>query len=314
MSICKAYDVAHVRFRVPDIAVMRRFLNDFGMIEADATADRLYMRGHGGAPFLHVCELGEKAAFVGFGIRLRSIEDLESLAEQEGAPIEELDGPGGGKVVRLNDPDGNVVEAIAGQIFTDPIPGPLHQPWNQGGSYPRQGKVRRVPKGASHVQRLGHVVLGVGDFRTSEAWYKDRFGFITSDEIQPAPDVAIGAFMRADRGEEPCDHHTLFLLKRPVPPGFMHAAYEVIDMDDLMAGHDHLQKQGYRPHWGIGRHHLGSQVFDYWLDPYGNEIEHWTDGDQLVTADGGGIASVGQLVGVQWGMEMPSLPDADGTY
>jgi catechol 2,3-dioxygenase-like lactoylglutathione lyase family enzyme len=156
---------------------------------------------------------------------------------------------------------------------------------------------------------LGHVVLGVSDFRRSEAWYKERFGFITSDEIRPAPGVAIGAFLRCDRGAEPCDHHTLFLFERPgAPPGFMHAAFEVADLDDLMAGHEYLKAAGYAHMWGVGRHILGSQVFDYWNDPFGNEIEHWTDGDQFVAADGGGIASIAELMGVQWGMPMPPMP------
>ena len=57
-------------------------------------------------------------------------------------------------------------------------------------------------------------------------WYKDRFGFITSDEIQLAPDFSLGAFMRCDRGEEPTDHHTLFLMQSPKGPGFNHAAFE----------------------------------------------------------------------------------------
>lgn len=310
MSICKAHDVSHVRFRVPDLAPIRAFLNDFGMIEARADADCLFMRGLGPSPFGYVAERAGAAAFVGFGLWLQSIEDLERLAAFDHVPVEDLDAPGGGKCVRLTDPDGFVVEAIAGWQPAEPLPRPPHVAWNQGGAYPRQGELRRVAAGPSHVLRLGHVVLGVGDFRRSEAWYKERFGFVTSDEIRPAPDVAIGAMMRCDRGDHPCDHHTLFLLKRPAPPGFMHAAYEVADLDDLMAGHDYLERRGYRRHWGIGRHWLGSQVFDYWLDPYGHEIEHWTDGDQLVTADGGAIASVEQLMGVQWGMAMPPVPGA----
>jgi catechol 2,3-dioxygenase-like lactoylglutathione lyase family enzyme len=310
VSICKAHDVAYVRFRVPDLAPMEQFLNDFGMIQAKRDDERLFMRGHGPSPFLHVSEKGSEPAFLGFGIWLLSVEDLERVAAHDGVAIEDLAGPGGGKVARLTDPDGFVVEAFAGHELADPVASPPHQAWNHAGSYPRQSEWRRVPKGASHVQRLGHVVLGVSDFRASEAWYKQRFGFVTSDEIQPAPDVAIGAFMRCDRGEHPCDHHTLFLLERPAPAGFMHAAYEVFDFDDLMAGHDHLKAAGYDAHWGVGRHNLGSQVFDYWRDPFGNEIEHWTDGDQLVAADGGGIASIDQLMGVQWGMEMPPLPGA----
>ena len=33
--------------------------------------------------------------------------------------------------------------------------------------------------------------------------------------------------------------------------------------------------------WGIGRHLLGSQVYDYWADPWGRVHEHWADTDRL---------------------------------
>ena len=46
-----------------------------------------------------------------------------------------------------------------------------------------------------------------------------------------------------------------------------------------MAGHEHLRERGYAHHWGVGRHVLGSQIYDYWRDPFGNVVEHWTDGD-----------------------------------
>ncbi len=309
MSIAKAHDVAFVRFRAPELAPMDRFLRDFGLIPIETTPGRLAFRGHGPEPFAHMTDLGAPG-FQAFGFRMTSLADLEALAEHDGAPVQAFDGPGGGQVVRLTDPDGFGVEAVAGQTLAEPIAPPPAAPWNQDGRYPRQSHPRRVSPRPSHVRRLGHVVLGVGDFGRSEAWYKDRFGLITSDEIQPAPGVAVGAFMRCDRGHEPCDHHTLFLLERGgAPPGYMHAAFEVTDLDDLMAGHDHLAARGHRHQWGVGRHILGSQVFDYWLDPFGNEIEHWTDGDQFVTADGGGVASVSDLTGVQWGMPMPPLHD-----
>lgn len=308
MSIVSAYDVAHVRFGAPDLGAMRRFLVDFGFHEAASDPDRTFMRGYEGAAVAHITEHRSQSAFLGFGIWLNSLDDLARLAAHEGVAIQAFDAPGGGRCVRLTDPDGFVVEAIAGQEAVEPLPSPASAPWNHGGAYPRRSVWRRVMNGPSHVRRLGHVVLGVSDFRRSEAWYKDRFGFLTSDEVQPAPGVAIGAFMRCDRGDEPSDHHTLFLMQRPEPAGFMHAAFEVRDLDDLMAGHDHLVAAGYDHQWGIGRHRLGSQVFDYWRDPAGFEIEHWTDGDQLVARDGGGIASLDELLSVQWGMAMPSLP------
>lgn len=312
MNPSRAHDVAYVRFRVPDLQRMRVFLKDFGMSETAFADDRLYMAGEDGAPFIHMCELAEAPSFAGFGLAMQSGADLDRLAESEGLSPQPLDAPGGGRYIRLVDPDGFVVDAVAGQQPRAAAPLPDYHVWNQGGTYPRRSTLRRIARGPSHVRRLGHVVLGVSDFRQSEAWYKARFGFVTSDEIQAAPDMAVGAFLRCDRDDQTCDHHTLFLLQHPGPPGFMHAAYEVADLDDLMTGHDHLKRAGYDHLWGIGRHELGSQVFDYWRDPYGHEIEHWTDGDQLVTADGGSIASIEQLIGVQWGMDMPPPPAPSG--
>ncbi len=308
MAIAKAHDVSHVRFNVPDLEVMRRFLTDFGMVEVPREPEKLYMRGFGRLPFVHVCQKAPEPGFVGLGFWLKSLDDLRALAEHEGAAVEDLDAPGGGKVVRLVDPDGFAVEAIAGQELSEPLSVPKHQAWNHGGAYPRQGELRRVTAGPSHVGRLGHVVLSVSNFARSEAWYKERFGLIISDAIESQPEQTVGAFLRCDRGDEPCDHHTIFLFEQPKTPEFMHAAFEVIDLDDLMAGHDLLKKAGYTHQWGIGRHYLGSQVFDYWRDPYGNEIEHWTDGDQLTADQGGGVAGFKELIGIQWGMEMPPIP------
>ena len=313
MSIAKAYDVAYVRFRVPDLEKMRSFLQDFGMVDTvlEQPADRLFMRGTGRAPFVHASERGE-AGFVALGIWVGGRADLERLAAHDGTAIEPLDMPGGGLVVRLTDPDGFLIEAVAEQEDLPPVERalPFAEPWNHNGEYPRVSRFRRVTQGPSHVQRLGHCVFGVSNFRRSEQWYKERFGFVTSDEIQPEPDVAIGAFMRADRGDEPCDHHTLLLFERPgAPAQFMHSAFEVANVDDLMAGHEHLMQAGWHLHWGVGRHLLGSQIFDYWNDPWGHEIEHWTDGDQLRAADGGGIAGLGELLGGQWGPPNPVIAE-----
>jgi hypothetical protein len=62
-----------------------------------------------------------------------------------------------------------------------------------------------------------------------------------------------------------------------------------------------------------GRHYLGSQIFDYWKDPFGAEIEHWTDGDQLTALVRRGVGSIAELMGVQWGMQMPPLPETEAS-
>jgi hypothetical protein len=38
----------------------------------------------------------------------------------------------------------------------------------------------------------------------------------------------------------------------------------VHDFDIEVLGHDYLRHQGYKNCWGVGRHILGSQIFDYW--------------------------------------------------
>ena len=300
MSIIKIEDVAHVRFRAPDLGEMQAWLEQFGMQVAVRDDTRLFMRGRGDAAFLHATELGE-AGFASIGFRAESLVDLETLAAAEGVPVEPFDAPGGGFVVRLSDPDGHIVEVVAGQSKADPQAFDPRAPWNGAEGRHRLRAVKRTGTGPAHVVRLGHVVLNVSNFRASEAWYKDRFGFITSDEISLSPEFSIGAFLRCDRGDTPTDHHTLFLLQNPKGPGFNHAAFEVRDLDDLMAGHDHLKAGGRTPAWGVGRHLLGSQVFDYWLDPWGHMLEHWTDGDLFTAADGSNVATFNDLMGAQRG-------------
>jgi len=304
MSTIKIEDVAFVRFRAPDLAEMRKFLEDFGLAIVEATDSRLVARGSGSAPVLHITERGN-AGFSGVGFRAANVEVLETLAHAEGVTVEDFDAPGGGRRIVLADPDGHTVEVIAGQLPAEQLAMPEAQAWNRASLRNRTRAVKRISTGPAHVVRLGHVVLNVSNFRASEQWYKDRFGFITSDEIQLSPDFSIGAFMRCDRGDMPTDHHTLFLVQSPKGPGFNHAAFEVADLDDLMCGHQKLKDAGRHAEWGVGRHILGSQVFDYWRDPWGHTLEHWTDGDLLTAADGSNKASLQDLLAVQWGPAAP---------
>lgn len=43
-----------------------------------------------------------------------------------------------------------------------------------------------------------------------------------------------------------------------------HCSFEVNDFDSEHVGHEHLLSKGWTNVWGIGRHLLGSQIFDYW--------------------------------------------------
>lgn len=303
MPVIKIEDIAHVRFAAPDLAVMRAFLEDFGLACFEA-GGRLYGRGTDGRPFVHVTEPGA-ARFLAVGLRAASVADLETLAAHEGVAVEDSAEPGGGRIVRLVDPDGHGVEIVAGQADVTPNRPFADPPRNTIATAPRLRAAVRLKPAPAHVHRIGHAVLRVRDFRASEAWYKQRFGFLTSDEIEAAKGVALGAFMRCDRGDVPSDHHTLFLAQLPGPPGLLHAAFEVANFDDLMLGHQHLKARKREAAWGVGRHIMGSQVFDYWKDPFGNELEHWTDGDLFTAEDPPNIRTMQALLAVQWGAPHP---------
>jgi catechol 2,3-dioxygenase-like lactoylglutathione lyase family enzyme len=304
MSGIKIADIAYVRFNAPDLDAMETFLSEFGLTRAARAGETLYMRGTGPSPFLHVTHRGE-AGFAGLGFAAESVADLEALAAEEGVPVTRSDAPGGGLLVQLADPDGFRVDVVAGQTPVPAAPLPAREATNDGRATPRTNTLKRVAPGPAHVLRLGHAVLNVTDFRRSEAWYKSRFGFLTSDEIaiDGLPD-SVGAFMRCDRGEAPTDHHTLFLVGAGSPK-FNHAAFEVADFDDLMAGHEYLKSRQRTHEWGVGRHILGSQIFDYWRDPWGHAVEHWTDGDRINAAWGSHKAGLMDLVGTQWGPQAP---------
>lgn len=303
MAVIKVEDIAHVRFAAPDLAAMKAFLEDFGM-HCFEQGGRLYGKGSDGRPFVHATEHGD-ARFLAVGLRADSVGDLERLATHEGVQVEESHEPGGGQIVRLVDPDGYRVEIVAGQT-NDPAGNPVTDgSFNTSSTKPRVRQPIRLDPGPAHVRRIGHAVLKVRDFRASEKWYKDRFGFLTSDEVEAAEGLPLGAFMRCDRGDKPADHHTIFLAQLPGELGLLHAAFEVANLDDLMLGHQHLKAKKRQPVWGIGRHIMGSQVFDYWKDPFGNELEHWTDGDLFTAKDPPQKMPVSALLAVQWGSPHP---------
>ncbi|KAB7742088.1 glyoxalase [Parvibaculum sedimenti] len=296
-------DIAYVRFRAPDLDQMETFLGEFGMVCADRNEQMLHMRGSDTRPFVHVTVKGE-AGFDGLAFQAESLDDLQRLADAEGVAVEDHEAPGAGKIVRLRDPDGFLVEVVAGENRAAQLPVLRHPVLNEGEARRRMGEPLRISGGPSQVKRLGHCVINVTDFRKSEDWYKSRFGLVTSDEIELAPDMALGAFLRCDRGKMHVDHHTLFLVGTG-QPGFNHAAFEVANFDDLMAGHDHLAKAGRRHEWGVGRHLLGSQIFDYWRDPWGHTVEHWTDGDLFNNETPPNKAGLAELMAAQWGPDAP---------
>jgi catechol 2,3-dioxygenase-like lactoylglutathione lyase family enzyme len=301
----KAQALAYLIFERPDLDRAERFLSDFGLRPVHRDAKTLYLRGTSAAPCCYRVHHAERPRFVGFGLTLASRSDLERIAQVPGASaIEPLPGPGGGERVRLADPSGFVVEAIHDQQFAEPMAHRVALPLNLVDTTPRINATQRPPVAPPEVIKLGHVVLEVADYQATCAWYTRHFGFIPSD-VQVLPDGSPAVtFLRLDLGDTPADHHTLAIAQ-----GFMatysHSAFELVDADAVGMGQRVLRESGWRHAWGIGRHILGSQIFDYWQDPWGDKHEHYCDGDLFTADHPTGVHAVSPEAMSQWGQRMP---------
>ena len=288
MALIKAKDMAYGRLRSPDLDAMEEFLTRFGMTRAARTPTALYMRGTDPEHHIHVTEKGDPK-FVGFAYYAESEDDLARVARAPGASgIETIDEPGGGKRVRLTEPNGYQVEVVHGIATLAPIALKPRQKLNSGEDpLARAGELMRLPKGPSQVKRIGHGVLNTPKFRETVAWFRETLGFICSDDVY-AGDKSnlIGSFNRLDRGDDFVDHHVFFCLVHE-KTGLNHLSFEVQDIDDVAMGHGYLKSIGKYEHmWGLGRPLLGSQVYDYWADPWGRVHEHWADSDRLNVKNG----------------------------
>jgi catechol 2,3-dioxygenase-like lactoylglutathione lyase family enzyme len=307
MPHIKVSDIAYGRLRAPDLDVAEEFLTRFGMKRADRTATALYMRGTDPAHHIHVTEKGEPK-FVGLAYYAESEDDLKRLAKAPGASdVEAIDEPGGGKRVRLTEPNGYQIEVVHG-IATLPAIEAKRQKLNTGEApLSRAGELMRLPKGPSHVKRIGHGVLMTPKFHETVGWFREMLGFVCSDDVYAGEkDNLIGSFNRCDRGDAYVDHHVFFCLNH-TKTGLNHLSFEVPDIDDVAMGHDYLtQFDKYEHMWGIGRHVLGSQVYDYWADPWGRVHEHWADSDRLNLANGSNLVAAEEALTSQWGEAPPA--------
>src|SRR5262244_4515004 len=183
MPLIKVTDMAWGRLRAPDLDRIEEFLTRFGMTRAARTPSALYMRGTDPNHHIHVTEKGEPK-FLGFAYYAASENDLDRLARAPGASgVETIDEPGGGKRVRLTEPNGYQIEVVHGIAKLAPI-ATKRQKLNTGEDpLLRAGELMRLPKGPSHVKRIGHGVMMTPKFRETVDWFREMLGFVCSDDV-----------------------------------------------------------------------------------------------------------------------------------
>jgi catechol 2,3-dioxygenase-like lactoylglutathione lyase family enzyme len=303
VPVVKVHDLAWLEFEKPDLERTARFAEAFGFAVALRTPEELQLRGTDpGAPCV-VVRRGRRSRFVGTAFRAAGPEDLARLATVPGARPDRLPESLGGATVDLWDPSGSLVRVVSGTRELLAEPGQSPQTINVGHEVARANAAQRAPRTPALVQRLGHVVVQTTSFRRTLDWYLESLGLIVSDFLYYAGQRERGpvmAFIRCDRGTTPADHHTLALTLGP-SNRYVHSAFQVCDLDALAAGGQYLLDQGYHRSWGVGRHIQGSQIFDYWRDPDGFLVEHFTDGDLFDDTLDPGWAPMSASGLAQWG-------------
>ncbi len=273
----------HVHFTVTDLDKTERFASDFGLKTASKTNSRLVMRTIGGDAFSYIADLAPARGFLGLGFSVESEADLEEAVSRHGATsIHTLDTPGGGKGVRLTDPEGLQVDLVAGIAETHLEP--LHKPLalNIPSNRSRLNASQNFrPLEPARLFRLGHVGLYVKDLAAMSAWYERVLGLLISDTMYIGdPEKKVTVFFRLNRGEALVDHHSLFLAQAD-KTDCHHISFEAQDFEAQFTAHRWLKQRGWESNWGVGRHPLGSHIFDVWFDPDRYRFETFSDTDVL---------------------------------
>ncbi|KAG4437102.1 hypothetical protein IFR05_007400 [Cadophora sp. M221] len=306
---------AFVIYNHEDLSAARQFFSDFGMsIVQESPGKEICFSGFGTEPLVYIARQAETGAsnFGGAAYEVESYQELERASKIHGASgISELKTPGGGYIVTLTDPAGHQVHLVHGQSPKELQPTNLEKlVVNYEDEKPRKGKFQRFQTGPAPVHKWGHYGVTY-----PEGMYQEMYDFYTKNlALAPSDIVYLGerpvtCFFHIDRGLEFTDHHAFF-FKKAKPgqkPSVAHAAFEVHDFDIQQLGHNYLKEKGYKLCWGVGRHVLGSQVFDYWFDTSGFIVEHYADGDLVNSETEASHVQAGPEALSVWGPPVPSI-------
>ena len=254
----KAIKLAHVGLNAMDLSKQAEFYNDrWGLEPIDEHGRQLFFRAEG--PNHHVLTLHEadRTGMHHVALEVATVEEIDRAHEELLAagveivtpPTQELE-PGVAKAIRFKDPDGFIVELVAG---VDEV---------------------RDPYGLRDVkpQALNHVVLNASDQGRTEAFYRDLLGFKMTDRF-----IGGLSFWACN-----VNHHSLaFAPGKDGAASFHHAAFEMKNWEEWLKAVYYAGEKGMVRSWGPGRHLFGNNLFSYYKDPENNTVEYTAEVEQL---------------------------------
>ena len=261
-------------FSVPDLAVAHSFYAEFGLdVRRDGQWLNLYTVGHSHC-WASIFEAGaaKRLQYVRYGIFAEDVAEFTARVEGLGlaiAPHPLGDAMG----LWLRDPDGIATQLVVAPKVSPSAKSepsvPIAVAPGQGAA-PSRSQVARV-----HPRNLSHILRFSPDVPRITAFCADVLGLRLSDRS-----LDIIAFVHTPHGS---DHHLVAFAKSQAP-GLHHSSWDVGSIDDVGAGAEHMREAGWGEGWGVGRHVLGSNYFNYVQDPWGSFCEY-SFGIDYVPAD-----------------------------
>ncbi|UPJ54476.1 3,4-dihydroxyphenylacetate 2,3-dioxygenase [Bradyrhizobium sp. 200] len=246
---------SHVVLATKDLQRSKEFYcNVLGLIESDATADTLYLRGY--EESCHhslVLKKSDQATCERIGFRVLTDEDLDKAKryfDRIGIRSDWVTVPYQGKTLHFSDPIGTAIELCASMTFV-----------------PRQMHNYSTYRGGS-AQRLDHYQIAGDDVLKAYHFY-NQLGFRPTEYVTDQNRMW-GVWMQR-KGNT---HDLVFT--NGFGPRLHHFAYTVRDAHDLIHLCDVAGSLGYAgaAERGPGRHGMGGgALFAYLRDPDGHRVE-----------------------------------------
>ena len=262
-----------VVFGVADMAEAKRFLDDWGVTQVSATADRLVYRTRDNCEVIvrpkdaqdlpPPIEAGNTVREVIWGAA--NEQELEkTLSVVRGISNFHTGADG---LPRVADPNGlSIAFRVSKRTPVEVKPTMPNAP----GSHNRVNARSPIHERAYPIN-IGHIVVFCSDFAAMRAFYTEKLGFVISDEYP-----GHGVFTRCQKVG---DHHNLFMLNRPGKAGFNHVAFTVTDIHEVIGGGIAMAKKGWKTEIGPGRHPISSAYFWYFENPLAPPLEYYADED-----------------------------------
>jgi catechol 2,3-dioxygenase-like lactoylglutathione lyase family enzyme len=280
-----------------DINEAKKFIDAFGL-EVTQNGNELLVRTAGDDHvWLKVIKAGSKAlAYLALGCYEGDFEQIKQQVIVAGGRPATPPSHGNPEGFWFRDPDGNLIQlCVAPKKMPDgkSVLGDNSIPSGIQGAFFRS----TVPK--VYPGRLAHMLLFTGNMPKILAFYEKGLGLKVADRSGN-----IVAFTYARYG---CDHHLIAFVTSEKGRGFHHSAWDMPSIESVGLGAEQMRNAGYQHHWGVGRHVIGSNYFNYVKDSFGTWWEYSAHIDYIPKGaewDGGDRSPEDSLY--LWG---PSLPE-----